>query len=241
MIYVRSILFHAAFYLVTAVMLIGTLPFFFFLSEKNAMVIVHAWSRACIYLHEVIAGVRLEVRGRENLPKGGAIVASKHQSAFETFALLPQLRNPTIVMKKAIRWFPIFGAYTITTGMIHIDRSGKTGALRGLTDRAKEEIAKDREILMFPEGTRRPVGAPPKYHSGVALLYRSLGVPVVPVAVNTGVFWPRKSFLHYPGTAVIEFLSPIPPGLDAKVFFARLQEAIETATDRLVAEARKSG
>ena len=239
MIAIRSILFQAAFYIVTAVMLVASLPFFFFVSEKICMAYVRAWARTCVYLHRVIAGGRLEVRGRENLPAGGAIVASKHQSAFETFALIPLLRNPTIVMKRAIRWIPIFGQYTVKTGMIHLDRSGKTGALRVLTDRAREEIAKQREIMMFPEGTRRPVGAPPAYHTGIALLYRSLGVPVVPVALNSGVFWPRKSFKHYPGTIVIEFLPPIPPGLDTKTFFAELQDSIESASARLAAEARR--
>jgi 1-acyl-sn-glycerol-3-phosphate acyltransferase len=141
-------------------------------------------------------------------------------------------------MKRVIRWFPIFGAYTIKTGMIHVDREGKTAALRALSERAREEAAKGRQIIIFPEGTRRPPGAPPAYQTGIALLYRSLNVPVVPVAVNSGVYWPRRKFLRYPGTIVIEFLPPIPPGLDSRAFLARLQAAIETAADRLLAEAR---
>jgi 1-acyl-sn-glycerol-3-phosphate acyltransferase len=238
MILLRSVLFNAAFYFVTAVMLVATLPLFFILPQSFGMSVVRNWARVCVFMHGAITGAKLEVRGVENLPKGAALVASKHQSAFETFALIPLLRNPTIVMKRSIRWVPIFGPYTIKTGMIHIDRAGKTAALRALTERAREEAGKGREIIIFPEGTRREPGAPSAYQTGIALLYRTLGVPVVPVAVNSGVFWPRKSFLHYPGTIVVEFLPAIPPGLDSRTFLTRLEGAIEPATSRLVAEAK---
>jgi 1-acyl-sn-glycerol-3-phosphate acyltransferase len=124
--------------------------------------------------------------------------------------------------------------------MIHVDREGKTAALRALADRAREEIAKNREIIIFPEGTRRPPGAPPEYQTGIALLYRSLNVPVIPVALNSGLFWPRRKFLRYPGTLVIEFLPAIPPGLDPRSFLDRLKGAIEPASDRLIAEGRQS-
>jgi 1-acyl-sn-glycerol-3-phosphate acyltransferase len=239
MIVVRSLLFNLLFYLVTAVMLVATLPIFFFLSQENAMRVVRDWAATCVWLYRWVAATSLEVRGAENIPKGAALVASKHQSSFETFALIPLLRNPTIVMKRVIRWFPIFGPYTIKTGMIHVDRDGKTAALRALSERAREEIAKGRQIIIFPEGTRRPPGAPPAYQTGIALLYRTLNVPVVPVAVNSGVYWPRRKFLRYPGTIVIEFLPPIPPGLDSRAFLTRLQATIETASDRLLAEARR--
>jgi 1-acyl-sn-glycerol-3-phosphate acyltransferase len=238
MIVVRSLLFNLLFYLVTAVMLVATLPIFFFLSQENAMRVVRDWAATCVWLYRWVGATSLEVRGAENIPKGAALVASKHQSSFETFALIPLLANPTIVMKRVIRWFPIFGAYTIKTGMIHVDREGKTAALRALSERAREEAAKGRQIIIFPEGTRRPPGAPPAYQTGIALLYRTLNIPVVPVAVNSGVYWPRRKFLRYPGTIVIEFLPPIPPGLDSRAFLARLQTAIETAADRLFAEAR---
>ena len=234
----RSILFNAAFYLVTAVMLIVTLPFFFILPQAFGMWVVRTWALTIVWLHRKLAGVEFEVRGRENLPTGAAMVASKHQSAFETFALVPLLRNPTIVMKRSMRLVPVFGQYTIKTGMIHIDREGKASALRALAERARQEIAKGREILIFPEGSRRAPGAPPEYQTGIALLYRTLNVPVVPVAVNSGLFWPRKSFIHYPGKIVVQLLPAIPPGLDSRTFLARLQDAIETATNVLLAEAR---
>ena len=232
----RSALFNAAFYVTTAFFLIFTLPLYLILPQWFAVGVVRTWAATETWLLAAIAGTRLEVRGRENLPTGAAIVAVKHQSAFETFALVPLLRFPTIVMKQSIRWIPIFGLYTIKSGMIHVDRAGKTTALRALVDRARTEAAKGREIIIFPEGTRRAPGSAPDYQSGVALLYRTIGVPVVPVALNSGLYWPRKSFLLYPGTIVVEFLSPIPPGLDSRTFLASLERSLETASARLILE-----
>jgi 1-acyl-sn-glycerol-3-phosphate acyltransferase len=234
---VRSALFNAAFYVTTAFFLVFTLPLYLILPQWFAVGVVRAWAATETWLLRVIAGTRLEVRGGENLPTGAALVATKHQSAFETFALVPLLRFPTIVMKRSIRWIPIFGLYTIKSGMIHVDRAGKTAALRALADRSKQEAAKGREIIIFPEGTRRPPGAPPEYQSGIALLYRALGVPVVPVALNSGRYWPRKSFLHYPGTIVVEFLPAIPPGLDSRAFLTALEGSLEAASARLLREA----
>jgi 1-acyl-sn-glycerol-3-phosphate acyltransferase len=234
---VRSLAFNAAFYVVTAVMLVGTLPLYLVMPQWFAMGVVRTWAQAVVALLRVLAGTRVEVRGWDNLPPAGAIVAAKHQSAFETIALIPLLYNPTIVMKRSIRWIPIFGLYTIRSGMIHVDRSGQTAALRALADRARQEIAAGREIIIFPEGTRRPPGAPPAYQPGIGLLYRMLGAPVVPIALNSGLYWPRRSFLHYPGTIVVEVLPPIPPGLDSRAFLSRLESDIEQATDRLMAEA----
>ena len=241
MLFLRSLLFNAAFYVVTAIMLVGTLPLFFVLPQGFGMGVVRTWAKTCVFLHGAIVGARLKVRGQENLPAGGFIVAAKHQSFFETFALIPLLKNPTIVMKQSIRWWPIFGQYTIKTGMIHVDREGKTAALRALSARAREEVDKGREIIIFPEGTRRAPGSQPDYQSGIALLYRTLSVPVVPVALNSGLYWPRRSFLRFPGTIVFEFLPPIPPGLDSRAFLERLKSSIESGSDRLVAEGLQQG
>jgi 1-acyl-sn-glycerol-3-phosphate acyltransferase len=241
MLILRSLLFNIAFYAMTTALLILPLPVYFILPQAFAMGVVRTWARAGIWLLRVLAGTRLEVRGREHLPSGASIVAAKHQSAFETFALVPQFPNPTFVIKRELKWLPIFGQYTVKAGMIHVDRSAGISALRYITGRARTEIAKGRDIIIFPEGTRKAPGAPPDYHPGVAHLYRALGVSVVPVALNSGVFWPRRTFRRKPGTIVIEFLPPIPPGLDARRFMERLQSEIETATERLTAEATGAG
>jgi 1-acyl-sn-glycerol-3-phosphate acyltransferase len=241
MLVLRSLLFNVAFYLVTTALLILPLPVYFILPQAFAMWVVRTWARAGVWLLRVLAGTRLEVRGREHIAASASIVAAKHQSAFETFALVPQFANPTFVIKRELTWIPIFGQYTIKAGMIHVDRSAGISALRYIASRARTELAKGRDIIIFPEGTRRPPGAPPDYHPGVAHLCRALGVSVVPVALNSGLFWRRRTFLRYPGTIVIEFLPPIPPGLDARRFMERLQSDIETASERLQREASGSG
>ena len=234
---IRSVLFTAAFFAITAVMAIVGTPVFLFGSQRRAVGYTRLWGRVCLFLLRVIAGTRLEVRGRDNIPAGAALIAAKHQSAFETFALLPLLAFPTMVMKQELARIPLFGLYCRITGMILVDRSKGGAALRGMTARAREEAAKGRQVVIFPEGTRRPPGAAPAYQPGVALLYKGLGTPCVPVALNSGLFWPRRSLRKHPGTIVVEFLPPIPAGRESKAFLAELEAAIETASDRLLAEA----
>ncbi len=237
MLRLRSLAFNVAFYLWTVGLILATLPFYFFVSQDRAMNVVRLWTGGMIWLLRVVAGTTHEVRGLDNLPKGGALIACKHQSAWETLALVPILANPTYVMKEELARIPVFGAYTSKAGMIHVDRKGKTAALRALAERAREEIAKGRQVIMFPEGTRRPPGAEPDYQTGIALLYKTLGVPVVPAALNSGLYWPRRKLTRHPGTIILEFLPAIPAGLDSRTFLARLELTVETATDRLMAEA----
>ena len=234
---IRSLLFTAAFFATTAVMAIVGIPVFLLGSQRRAIGYTQAWGRICLFLLRWLAGVRLEVRGSEHIPSGAALVAAKHQSAFETFAVLPLLAFPTMVMKQELRKIPLFGVYSVITGMILVDRSKGGAALRGMTERARQEADKGRQVVIFPEGTRRPAGAPPAYQPGVALLYKGLGTPCVPVALNSGLFWPRRSLRKHPGTIVVEFLPPIPPGRPTKVFLAELETAIEAASDRLLLEA----
>ena len=240
MLQLRSLAFNIAFYAWTVGLTLATLPFYFFVSQEQSMKVVRLWTRGTGWLLKTIAGTTYAVRGLDNLPEGGALIACKHQSAWETLALVPILADPTYVMKEELRRIPVFGAYTEKAGMIHVDRQGKTAALRALAERARQEIAKGRQVVMFPEGTRRPPGAPPDYQTGIALLYKTLGVPVVPAALNSGLYWPRRKLTHYPGTIILEFLPEIPAGLDSKSFLARLEDTVETATDRLIAEAAKA-
>ena len=178
--------------------------------------------------------------GASTSPPARRLIAAKHQSAFETFALLPLLAFPTMVMKVELRRIPLFGQFSVAAGMILVDRAKGGAALRDMIHRGREEAAKGRQIVIFPEGTRRPPGAPPAYQSGVALLYKGLDLPVVPLALNSGLYWPRRSFLKYPGTMIVEFLPPIEPGLDSKTFLGRLETAIESGSDRLLVEAART-
>jgi 1-acyl-sn-glycerol-3-phosphate acyltransferase len=191
-----------------------------------------------LWLLKTIVGTGLEVRGQEKLPEGPCLVASKHQSAWETFALIPLFRDPALLMKRELFWIPFHGWFSKKFEMIPVDREKGSAALRAMLRETKKRVADGREIIIFPEGTRRPAGAPPDYKTGVVLLYEALGIPCVPVALNSGLFWPRRSLLRRPGTIVVEFLDPIPPGLPKAEFLSRLTESIETATNRLLAEAK---
>lgn len=237
MLILRSLLFQIAFYLILAGIILVTLPVYFFLPHRGAMAVVKAWTAATMWALRVIAGTRIEFRGAEKLPKGGALLAPKHQSAFETMALFPLLADPAYVMKRQLMLIPLFGWYTWKAGMIAVDRAGGSKALRKLAADAKDAVAKGRQVILFPEGTRRPVGAPPDYKFGIIHLYRELKVPVYPIALNAGLYWPRRGFLRHPGTIIVEVLDPIPPGLDSKTFLARLIATIEPASDRLLLEA----
>jgi len=237
LIFVRALAFNVLFYLNTVFWLIVGIPTF--LMPYRAIVwVAKSWGRVNIVLLRVIVGLDCEVRGRDKIPPGALIVASKHQSAWETFALLPLLDNPTFILKRELQLIPLFGWLTIKGRMVPVDRKKGSQALVEMTERARVELNDGRQIIIFPEGTRRPAGAEPRYKYGVAHLYAAAGVPCLPVALNSGVFWPRRRSLHLrPGTVVVEILDPIGPGLDKDVFFARLQDTIETATARLIAEA----
>jgi len=231
----RSLLFNLAFYLNLGVLLIGAF-LALVLPRRAVLDMAKLWGRTSVWLLRVICGTRVEFRGLEKLPKGALIVAAKHQSTWETFALLRLFNDFTFIVKRELMWIPIFGWCMAKGRMIPVDRGAGSQALGAMTKRAREEIRTGRQLIIFPEGTRRPPGAEPHYKFGVAHLYAEVGVPCVPVALNSGLFWPRRAFLRLPGTIVVEFLDPIPPGLDKDVFFKRLQTDIETATARLITE-----
>ena len=232
----RSLLFNVLFYVTTTIFVVIGSPLLFG-PRRWAMWALAIHSRFELWLLKVIVGATLEVRGQEKLPRSGCLVACKHQSAWETFALIPLFRDPALLMKRELFWIPFHGWFSHKFEMIPVDRDKGPAALRRMLREAKAQIADGREIIIFPEGTRRAPGAPPDYKTGVILLYDALGVPCVPVALNSGLFWPRRSLTRRPGTIVVEFLDPIPPGLPKAEFLERLTEAIETASNRLLAEA----
>jgi 1-acyl-sn-glycerol-3-phosphate acyltransferase len=228
----RSLIFLVVFYLNTAAILLLGSPLL--LGPRR-------WAMAGLWLHavtslwwlKVICGTRFEIRGRERLPAGPALIASKHQSAWDTFGLVPFLRDPAIVMKEELLKLPVYGWFSRKFEMIPIRRESGPSALRQMSRASADRIAQGRDVLIFPEGTRRPPGAPPAYQPGIALLYGELAVPCVPVALNSGLFWPRRSILRKPGTIVVEFQEPIPAGLPRREFMTLLEQRIETATARL--------
>lgn len=232
----RAILFNAAFYLNFVVQAVLFAPVLL-LPERYGWPIVRLWVDSSLWLHRIICGIDEDIRGRERIPAGGLLVAAKHQSAWETLRLVTLFRRPSFILKRELLWVPVFGWYLAKYGMIPVDRGKGSQALAAMTERARRAVAEGRQVIIFPEGTRRPPLAPPAYRYGVVHLYRQVGVSCLPVALNSGLFWPRRSLVHRPGTIALVCLPPIPPGLDAETFAGTLREAIEETTAALVAEA----
>lgn len=237
MLFIRSLLFNAVFYINTAVFLVcGS---WLLLAPRSwAMAGLRAHARSSLWWMELICGTRMEVRGREHLPERPFLVAAKHQSAWDTFALIPVFEDPAMVMKAELMKIPLYGWFSAKFGMIPIRRETGPSALREMLREAQSRLDAGREILVFPEGTRRLPGAPPDYKPGILMMYDKLAVPCVPVALNSGLFWPRNSQLRHAGTIVVEILPAIAPGLKRKAFAEELEATIEAATERLETEAR---
>ena len=235
MILIRSVVFTVLFYASFIMLMVFGLPTMV-MSRPAVMVVVRLWARASLWLLATICGTKVEFRGLEYLPKGAAIIAPKHQSFLETFALITVLSDFTYILKKELLSVPAFGWWLRASDQIAIDRSKRGGTLAQLRKGVREKLSLGRQVIIFPEGTRTVVGAPPAYKSGVAILCDVCDVPCTPVALNTGLFWPRKGILRPPGTVIIQFLPPIPPGLEKRAFLRALEDAIEPATDSLVAE-----
>jgi 1-acyl-sn-glycerol-3-phosphate acyltransferase len=216
-------------------------PVYFFLPQRACMAVVASWARRTVWLLRVVAGTKVEFRGLKNLPKDGAyILAAKHQSLFETFALLSVVPNPAYVIKRELLYLPIWGWWAWKADMIYVTRGAKSAALKEIADGGRKAIAQGRPIFIHPEGTRRPPGAPPDYKYGVVHLYNELGVPVVAAALNSGLYWPRRRFMRFSGTIVVSFLPAIEPGLPARAFLNRLVAETEGVCDRLLVEADKA-
>ena len=229
----RSLLFVFWMYGLLAVMSLACSPVF--LMPRSALrACLQAWLRLVFWGLRVICGVTWEVRGGEHVPTGGALVASKHQSMFETLAYWRILDDPAIILKRELTYLPFFGWYALKIGNIAVDRAAHTRALKQIVRGAKERAAQDRQVLIFPEGTRTKPGAPADYKPGVAALYRELDMPCTPVALNSGLRWPGRGLKRQPGHIVIEFLEPIAPGLNRRDFMRTLEERIEKASDALL-------
>jgi 1-acyl-sn-glycerol-3-phosphate acyltransferase len=238
MLFVRSLLFNVAFYANLILWLIMLIPGFL-VPRRVFLRLVQAWARSSLWLLRVLAGTKVEFRGLEKIPSGGALVAAKHQSLWETFALVTIFDDPTFILKQELMWIPFFGWYLKKARCVPVNRKAGSQALVQMTAQAKDEARHGRQIIIFPEGTRRPPGAPPAYKYGVAHLYQNLGFPCIPVALNSGLYWPRRQFIRRPGTIRVEVLDPIAHGLGREEFFRTVQERIESSSNRLLAEGRR--
>ena len=232
----RSILFNVLFYIhLTGLMLLG-LPCLL-MNRHAAMGMARQWGKNSLWLLEYVCHLKVEFAGLENIPQGAAIMCAKHQSILETFALIIPVDDFTYIVKRELTFIPLFGWYLWGTEQLAINRRKGSSALNQVVNLARKILPQGRKLIIFPEGTRRAAGAPPEYKFGATYLYSETGVPCLPVALNAGLFWPRRSFLRRPGVLTIEFLPVIGPGLGRQEFAALLQERIEAATNRLMAAA----
>ncbi|WP_395016089.1 lysophospholipid acyltransferase family protein [Dongia sp.] len=229
----RSILFNLLYGLWSAAMHVVCLPLLF-ASRRAVQAAGGIWIDGTLWLLKHVVGIDHRVIGAEHLPQAAAIYASKHQSAWETLFLSRYLGFPAFVLKKELLSIPLFGWFMKKSGMIAVDRKAGASALRSMARQATETLEGGRSILIFPEGTRVAPGQSKPYQPGVAALYTQQKVPVVPVALNSGLFWGRRAFVKRPGTIVVQILPPIPPGLDRKLFMKELENRIEPAVTALL-------
>lgn len=240
MLAVRSLAFNLAFYVSLVVQMILWAPFFFLAPRKQAWFVPRFWSRSSLKLQEWLAGTKSRIEGAENLPQGPFILAPKHQSFWDTIAFFPYLSDPVYILKRELTWIPFFGWYLAKVRMIPINRGSRSRALKQALEVARARMAENRQLIIYPEGTRRPPGAEPSYKWGIAEIYATLDVPVVPVAHVAGLYWPRRRFMRYPGTIHARFLPAIEPGLGKEAFMERLVAETEAACDALLIEAARS-
>ena len=235
MIALRSVLFNVLFFGYTALTALRMLPL---LLDRHGDVVpgIRRWSNGILWLLDKTVGITFTVRGADNIPRGAAVIAAKHQSAWDTIMFHCLVPSVAYVVKQEITRIPLYGAYTRRAGSIVVDRKGGAGAMKNLVRDCRAALERGRQVVIFPEGTRTAPRARVAYQPGVAALYNQLGVAVMPVALNSGLYWGRRSFIKRPGCIVVEFLPAIPPGLERRRFLAELESRIETATRSLIEE-----
>ena len=235
----RSLVMMIALYISLAVWTIVGLPVLL-LPRRFVTGLARGWSRYFLWLSRTVGGISVEFRGLENIPQGPLLIAAKHQSVWETFALLSVFADPCFILKQELTYLPVFGWYLLKMRHVPIDRKAGARALLKLTRLAHREIRADhgRQIIVFPEGTRRAPGSDPLYRFGVAQIYAGLDVPCLPVGLNSGLYWPRRSMAQKTGAIIVDIMPVIPAGLPRDAFFKLMQERIETSSNALLAEGR---
>ena len=231
----RALAFNFAFFAWTAILGTFGLPLLA-APRRVTMRFGRFWSSSVLVLLKLIVGLDHEIRGLDRIPRGGCIIAMKHQSAWDTLILPVVLGDPAPVLKRELLLLPFYGWFAGRAGCIAIDRKAGAGALRRMLAQARGVVAAGRPIVIFPEGTRAAPGERRPYQPGIAALYQALALPLVPAAVNSGLYWGRRSFAKRPGRIVLEFLEPIPPGWPRPRLMAELEQRIETATAALARE-----
>jgi 1-acyl-sn-glycerol-3-phosphate acyltransferase len=234
--FLRSLLFNTSMYVAMAVMAVGFLPLAL-ASPAGARLACHSYCRYVIWTARWMVGLKVEVRGTP--PVTAVLVAAKHQSFFDILVIFHAMPRPKFIMKRELLFAPILGQYAWRIGCVPVNRGKRGQAIARMLDDVARGAADPGQLVIYPQGTRVAPGVRMPYKIGTSLLYEQMGQPCVPVATNIGVFWPKRAVLRRPGTAVVEFLPPIPPGLPKDAFMAQLESTVETRSDALIAEARR--
>ncbi len=221
-------------YLMLSVLVLGILWLPLLISSNATLWGMRMWAYVVVFGLRTIVGVRIEIRGREHIPTIGCLVAAKHQSMLDTIVPLIVMHGTTFILKKELLNIPFYGWHSRRSGMIPVDRAGHSAALKSLIRISAIRIKQGRQIVIFPEGTRKIPGDTPDYKPGVAALYRDLNVPCVPLALNTGLVWPQKGWPSKPGVAIFEFLPAIAPGLSRLEFMRTLETQLEAGCTQLI-------
>ena len=237
MLFLRSLLFNLAFYLNLIIQMMIWTPYYFIVPRDKAWFVPKFWARSNHWLMEKIVGTKYEIDGLENIRHEACIIAPKHQSFWDAYAFVPFVPDPIYILKSELMWIPLFGWYVGKMKMIPVHRGSRSVALKSIIKGAQPAIAQKRQIMIYPEGTRRAPGDEPNYKFGIAHLYSELNLPVVPIAHVAGLYWPRRQFMRYPGTIKCRVLPAIPPGLGTEAFLKELQRVTEAACDELLVEA----
>ncbi|GGA35270.1 lysophospholipid acyltransferase family protein [Pelagibacterium lentulum] len=240
---IRSTLFYLLFFIHTIplAIIVGLLAKLAPGQRKLGWALVVYWNNANLFFLRWIVGIRTEVEGAEHIPPGGCIIAAKHQSDWDIFAILPYSGKPSFIAKRELLDIPLFGWAARWFDTISVDRKKGREALPAMMVEARNALENGCRVIIYPEGTRRAPLEAPAYRGGIVKMYQELNVPVVPVALTSGLYWGRNSPILWPGTARAKFLPPIPSGLSAREFESRLIDTIENETNRMVLEDARKG
>lgn len=234
MILLRSILFVIWFYGAMAIWGLAYMPAVLMGHDRFIWHAMRGWGKATIWGLRWIVGVTIKFEGLEHLPPNGpALLASKHQTTLDTVLPAQFVAEPVFVVKKELIKMPVFGFY-MKHGMIPVDREAHAKALKDMLRASRAVIAKGRQIVIYPEGTRQELNASPDYKPGIVAMYRDLNLPVTPIALNTGLVWKPNGIIRRPGHVTIKILPAIPPGLPREEFMRVLEERIETESQNLL-------
>ena len=232
--WVRSLLFTLTIYPLMALTGLVCLPYAL-VHPDGARNTCRWYARAVMWLARWMIGLRFDFRGE--IPTGACMIAAKHQSFMDVMAIYQALERPRFIMKRILLYAPVLGWFAYRAGCVPVDRGGKGRAIKDMLSRVKAGAAQPGQLCIYPQGTRVAPDAVAPYKKGTAALYLELGQPVVPVATNVGVFWPKRGIYRKPGTAVFEFCEPIAPGLTGRAFLERIEDVIETRSNALAREA----